>query len=304
MEPIKKLKSFDYVHLDQHGKSIVEYVWIGGTGLDIRSKSKTYNHEVQSLEDLDEWNYDGSSTYQATTEKSEVTLRPVALFNDPFRGLPNKIVLCETYLDDQPTSTNFRYFATKVFTDENVDKHDPWFGFEQEYAISVKVGNHLEWPLGWPTGGFPQPQGPYYCAVGTHSYGREIMETHYKACLFAGVKIFGTNAEVMPGQWEYQIGTCKGIEAADHMWMARYLLHRVSEFFNVSVSFEPKPIQGNWNGSGCHMNYSTNETRNDSEMKGIKEQIGKLAVMHTRTIPLYGEKNHLRLTGIFKYLIF
>jgi glutamine synthetase len=294
---VQSTKLFNYKGLDQLGNCIVEYVWIGGTGLDLRSKSKTYDFEVKSVDDLSEWNYDGSSTYQATTEKSEVTLKPVALFNDPFRGSPNKIVLCETYIDGHPTISNFRYFAKQILSTENVEKHEPWFGFEQEYAVSVKVGSHLEWPLGWPTGGFPEPQGPYYCAVGAYSFGREIMEAHYKACLYAGVKIFGTNAEVMPGQWEYQIGTCKGIEAADHMWMARYLIHRVSEYFNVSVSFEPKPILGNWNGSGCHTNYSTNETRSDSEMQNIKSQVEKLGKMHLRTISLYGENNHLRLTG-------
>ena len=301
---VQRGKLFDYKNLDQFGSTIVEYVWIGGTGSDLRSKSKTYNFEVKSVEDLDEWNYDGSSTYQATTENSEVVLKPVALFNDPFRGLPNKIVLCETYINDKPTTTNFRHFAREIFTKENVEKHDPWFGFEQEYAVSAKVGSHLEWPLGWPVGGFPQPQGPYYCSVGTYSNGREIMEAHYKACLYAGVKCFGTNAEVMPGQWEYQVGTCKGIEAADHMWMARYLIHRVSEYFNVSVSFEPKPILGNWNGSGCHTNFSNNETRNDTDMNNIKEQVERLGAMHLRTIPLYGENNHLRLTGKKKLLIY
>ena len=294
---LPRIGQLDYKHLDQKGNSIVEYVWIGGTGSDIRSKSKTYSTEVKSFEDLDEWNYDGSSTYQATTERSEVILKPVALFDDPFRGKPNKIVLCETFLDGKPTNTNFRYWARQIFTKENVENHDPWFGFEQEYAVSSKIGSHLEWPLGWPIGGFPQPQGPYYCAVGAYSHGREIMEAHYKVCLNAGVKIYGTNAEVMPGQWEYQIGTIKGIEAADHMWMGRYLLHRVSEYFNVSVSFEPKPILGNWNGSGCHTNYSNNGTRNDTNIENIKEQIEKLGKMHSRTIPLYGENNHLRLTG-------
>ncbi len=89
-----------FKNLDQLGKTIVEYVWIGGTGLDIRSKAKTYDWEVKTIEDLDEWNYDGSFTYQSTTEKSEVILKPVTLFNDHFRGLPNKIALCETYIDN------------------------------------------------------------------------------------------------------------------------------------------------------------------------------------------------------------
>jgi len=123
------------------------------------------------------------------------------------------------------------------------------------------------------------------------------MEAHYKACLNAGVKIAGTNAEVMPGQWEYQIGICRGIAAADHLWMARYLMHRVCEYYNVSVDISPKPIKGDWNGSGCHTNYSTNQTRNDDGMATIKKMMNNMEDSHKRLCKLYGEDNHFRLTG-------
>ncbi len=46
-------------------------------------------------------------------------------------------------------------------------------------------------------------------------FGRAIMEAHYRACLYAGIKISGTNSEVMPGQWEFQVGPCHGIEIGD-----------------------------------------------------------------------------------------
>lgn len=166
------------------------------------------------------------------------------------------------------------------------------------------IGNDVSWPYGWPFGSYPKPQGQYYCSVGArNSYGREITNAHYKACLYAGVKIYGTNAEVMPGQWEFQIGTCHGIEIGDHLWMGRYLLIRVAEMFGLDVSFDPKPISGDWNGSGGHLNYSDKLSRNDNKLESIKKQMKKLEDTHNRLIKLYGENNELRLTGNFSNFI-
>jgi glutamine synthetase len=294
-----KEPTINFNTLDQRGQVIVEYVWIGGTGQDIRSKAKTFEKEITSIDDLEEWNYDGSSTFQAPTNASEVLIRPVALFDDPFRGRPNKIVLCETFhTDGTPTNTNFRYFARKIFEQDKENKFEPMFGVEQEYAIMNSIGTGLSWPHGWPMGGYPQPQGKYYCSIGSRcNKGREIMNFHYKACLAAGVKIFGTNAETMPGQWEFQIGTTSGIETGDHLWIARYLLYRVGEVFQVDINYAPKPISGNWAGSGCHTNFSTKLTREDTELNQILKDMEILSKNHSRMLEFYGEDNESRLTG-------
>jgi len=282
-----------YLKLEQHGKVLAEYIWIGGSGEDLRSKTRTLPSVPKSIADLPEWNYDGSSTDQAPGHDSEVLLKPQAIFRDPFRGGDNILVICDTYdREGKPIPTNTRYPANVIF--EQVLEHEPWFGLEQEYTIFT-TDKH---PFGWPKGGFPAPQGPYYCGVGADkAYGRFLVDAHYKASIYAGVKIAGTNGEVMPGQWEFQVGPCVGISIGDHLWAARYIMHRLAEEFGVIVSFYPKPIPGDWNGAGCHTNYSTKETRAEGGYAAIIKQIEKLSKKHKEHIAVYGKDNQLRLTG-------
>jgi glutamine synthetase len=176
------------------------------------------------------------------------------------------------------------------------DDNDFWFGFEQEYFLWNPATNK---PIGFPEGGFPGPQGPYYCSVGaSNAFGRAMVEEHLDACLEAGLNVEGINAEVATGQWEFQI-FAKGAKAAgDQVWVARYLLERIGEKYGIAINWHCKPL-GNldWNGSGMHANFS-NELLRTCGSKEIYEQICEgFRPFVKEHIEVYGPDNHLRLTG-------
>lgn len=80
------------------------------------------------------------------------------------------------------------------------------------------------------------------------------------------------------------------------LWISRYLLCRVAEDFGVSVSYEPKLFK-DWNGAGCHTNYSTESMRQGKGgMDYIESILKRLAPKHLMHIELYGN-NEKRLTG-------
>jgi len=285
---------------------LAEYVWIDADG-GLRSKTKVIHGKSKvTLKDLSDWNYDGSSTGQAPGEDSEVVIKPRAIYRDPFRGGNNVLVMTDTYdPKGNPIPTNTRHMANKIF--EVGKAEEPWFGIEQEYTL-FKDGTPLGWPhasarsFGGPTTslGYVGAQGPYYCAAGADvAFGRDIVDEHLNKCLYAGLNVSGTNAEVMPGQWEYQVGPCVGIEAGDQLWMARYIMNRVTEAKSVVVSLKAKPIPGDWNGSGAHTNFSTKKmrTQKDALKKVIIPAIERLKLKHAEHIAVYGEGNEERLTG-------
>lgn len=288
-----------YSRLKYDPKNVVAtYIWIDGTGEHVRSKDRVLDFTTNKPQELPQWQYDGSSTYQALGGNSDTTLVPRAVYRDPFKYGPNDIlVLCDTYKPDgNPTDSNKRAAMQKA-CDATLD-HEPWFGIEQEYTL-LDVDNR---PLGWPANGFPGPQGPYYCGVGAKNVvARDIVEAHAIACLYAGVQFAGTNAEVMPAQWEYQVGPSLGMKAADDLWISRYILHRVAEDFGVVVTFDPKPMEGNWNGAGAHTNFSTKLMRVENGIKEIEKAIEKLSHKHAKHIKAYdpkeGKDNIRRLVG-------
>lgn len=270
---------------------LVDYVWIGGNN-ELRSKTRVLYHQVNTVEDVPEWNYDGSSTDQADADTSEIFIRPRRLFNCPFRPENGFLVMCDTYTcDDQPAKNNYRATAAKVF--EEYADQKPWYGLEQEYFIYDRKTDN---PLGYHVNG---TQGQYYCSVGSlNSFGRNIVEHHMQACLHAGIHLSGINAEVAPGQFEFQIGPVEGIDAADQLWMARYIYEKISELYDVYIVYEPKPLKGDWNGSGCHTNFSTLPMREENGYRVIIDAMDKLSEKHTEHMLIYGDDNHTRMSGL------
>ena len=274
-------------------KHKLEYIWLDGykPTQSLRSKTKIESDFSGKLEDAGEWNFDGSSTEQASGDDSDTLLKPVAVYPDPDRfGGNGWLVMCEVLnADGTPHESNGR--ATISDDDE-----DFWFGFEQEYTL---IDPDTNLPLGFPKNGYPAPQGPFYTSVGTrNAVGRDIVDEHLHLCLEAGINVEGINAEVMMGQWEFQVFAKGAGNAGDEIWMARYIMERTGEKFGVAVDWHPKPVKGDWNGSGMHANFSNGAMRD----QGGKEMMTKICETFgeniERHISVYGADNDQRLTGL------
>ena len=265
-----------------------EYIWIDGTKPTARLRSKT--KVCADGDELGLWGFDGSSTSQAPGKASDCVLRPVLDVPDPIRGGHDRLVLCEVLdVDMTPHPSNHR--APLVEVAEKYASAEPLFGIEQEYTF-FKDGR----PYGFPQGGFPAPQGFYYCGVGSDEvWGRDIVEEHLEACLEAGLGISGINAEVMPGQWEFQVGPLGPLEVSDQLWLARWLLYRIAEDYDISATVDPKPVKGDWNGAGAHTNFSTKAMREGYDaIIAACEALGTRASLH---VDNYGAGIEQRLTG-------
>lgn len=316
-----------------------EYIWIDGTEptAKLRSKTKVISngHYGLSMENWEEdpsdpdkkqlklgifpdWGFDGSSTNQAPGDRSGCVLKPVFHVRDPTRDdVHAYLVLCEVFESDgetpHPTNTRAKLRDTiglPLLADAEqgspeAEKLACWFGLEQEYTLFADGR-----PLGFPDRGFPAPQGPYYCGVGADEVsGRPLVEAHMKACATAGLKISGINAEVMPGQWEFQIGPAGPLEAGDHLWLARWLLYRLGEDYGITATVHPKPVEGDWNGAGMHTNFSTPAMRTDDlsafhgtldggvGMEAIEEWCSRAAKHVEEHLAVYGDNYQARLTG-------
>ncbi len=287
--------------------TLAEYIWIDGTqpSKQLRSKTKVFHEsagfpaagsgDLPALSVFPSWGADGSSTNQATGRDSDIGLQPVRVVLDPLRTKgTNYLVLCEVLNPDGTLhATNSRAELRRVL-DAGAAKADALFGFEQEYTFLGSDGR----PYGFPAGGYPGPQGPYYCAVGLGKiFGREVYEKFMQASVDAGLAFAGANWEVMPGQAEFQIGAVDGLTASDHIWLARWLLQRIGEDHGVAVTFDAKPAKGDWNGAGMHTNFSTQEMRQAGGFAAIEEACRRIGKKRQEHLDVYGHGYEERLTG-------
>jgi glutamine synthetase len=261
---------------------IVEYVWLDADN-NFRSKIRVMEQDNES-----DWNYDGSSTGQATTESSEVILKVVANFNHPF--LNGRLYLCATYdINDKPLSNNYYDFANEIFNNMFCLKQSlkPWFGLEQEYFICDYLNNINN----------NNNSNIYYCSpINQDQDEVKIVMEHLEACIKAGIQISGNNAEVVQHQWEFQVGPVEGINAGHQLMMARYLLNTIASKYNKIINYHPKPMN-NVNGSGCHINFSTQSMREENGLEYINIAIEKLKNNHAYHMEHYGKDNNKRMTG-------
>lgn len=276
---------------------LAEYIWIDGGSptARVRSKTRVLPNDTSFGLEYPEWSFDGSSTEQATGDRSDCILKPVQVILDPIREGNNVLVLCEVMNSNGTPHISNSRAQLRMVLEENPGL-EAWVGFEQEYTLFE--GSK---PLGFPSERrFPPAQGPYYCGVGADEVaGRDLVEEHLELCLKAGIPITGINAEVMPGQWEFQVGGPEVgvLQASDYVWLARWLLYRVGESYGISATLDPKPVPGDWNGAGMHTNFSTVQTRAEFGLEAIDSILYVMKDRVGEHLKAYGDGYEIRLTG-------
>lgn len=273
-------------------KNKLEYIWLDGykPTQSLRSKTKIVENFSGKLEDAPEWSFDGSSTEQAEGGSSDCLLKPVFVCPDP--AIRDGYLVMTEVLNADGSAHESNGRAT---IDDEDD--DFWFGFEQEYFI---WDPETDKPIGFPAGGYPGPQGPYYCGVGGQNvFGRDIKDIHLDLCLDAGLNVEGTNGEVAAGQWEFQIFAKGAASAGDQIWVGRYLLERLVEKYGLAINWHPKPLGTlDWNGSGMHANFSNTYLRTAASREKVEKVCEAFRSVVDEHIAVYGADNDQRLTGL------
>jgi glutamine synthetase len=313
------------INNNNKNKVSFEYIWLDANNK-FRSKVRIMDNVPETFINInikqEEWNFDGSSTGQASGKDSEIFIKPYKMFSD-IKNEYDYYVFCECYYPNgQPHQTNTRKQANDYFNQQNIKEMGTMFGIEQEFFV-FNNGKPLVW-----NDEKTEHQGNYYCGNGAKNIkGRDYLDEVVRNLSFWNINVTGYNFEVAPGQMEIQICE-KGINAADNLIATRFILTRIAETYGWDVDFTPKPSFLNsdmWNGSGCHVNFSTQIMReynwidqniiasasqeykewnfvNDSILPSVYQTaclIHNMQKNHANDISKFGsENNQLRLGGI------
>ncbi|CAF0785963.1 unnamed protein product [Brachionus calyciflorus] len=231
---------------------LASYVWIDSDYPDIfRTKTRTIEFEPLKPEDLPLW--DCAIAHATSYINTDLFIKPVKLFNDPFYASNrNKLVLCENYKHDKSLANeNKRFECIESFKNlKKYSKSTPKFIIEQYYTMFDHNGiEKIDQSLierGYTNSKLPKDF--HYCSIGIDRVsGRNIAECHFKACLYAGIRIKSFSCEKNLSEWKFEIGPCDNYDMADELLMARFILHKVAEDFNVVVKFDKEEPSQNEN---------------------------------------------------------
>jgi glutamine synthetase len=291
VEEVEKIKDEKIEQKEEPKRPIVimaEYIWVSdyesGT---ICSKTKTLvfaTNEI-SIKDIRQKTYNGLLTGEIDddTKTSDIILQPIYICNDPIRGNPNILVLCETYyLDGQPTVNNKRNELAKVIeTKEIYEKFEPWFSFKQEVSI-IDDKQELD------------SDDKIYCKVGkSQGKFRSVMNQFYIWCLKVGMNISGFNSGTSLNKWEFNIGPGFGVRTLDNLVLSRYLMKRLTEITDIDIHFDK-------NAAGepmtLKMYYSTKDMRKEDGDEVVEKTIEKLKRKHKDFIKIFGTKQDSKFT--------
>ncbi|RNA22287.1 glutamine synthetase [Brachionus plicatilis] len=281
---------------------LATYIWLDTDCHQVlRTKSRTLDFEPQSIDDVPEW--DCAIAFATSYINTDFYIRPIRMFKDPFfsSNCSNKLVLCQNYKHDKTIADENKRVKCKETFDKLAkynNKAKPTFIVEQIYALYENTGfQKIDMHLDKKSAKLPKWF--HYCSIGIdHVTGRNVAECHYKACLYAGINIKSVNSEKNLSEWKFEIGPCEAFDLADQLIVARYILHRIAEDFNVVVKFEseaPNIIS--------KLYFSIEQ--NDFILKNvnsIREALSKMDLKMGNCVLLLNKRINNGLSGILKLI--